>query len=185
MANAVDLRKGMAILMGDDDLYVVMDRQHVTPGNWRGYVQATLRSIKTGRTVEKRFRSTEEVNIARLEPKKMQFLYSDKDGYHFMDPEYHTEAYPEEVVGDAKNFMTENMEIEILFYKYKAIEIQLPTSVELKVVETIPGIKGDSVTNLQKPATLETGLKLNVPLFIKEGEFIKVDTRTGEYTGRA
>jgi len=184
MANAVDLRKGMAVMF-ENDLYVVVDRLHVTPGNWRAYIQVTFKSIRTGKLLDRRFRSTEEVQVVQLDPKEMQFMYKDHEGYHFMDPDYNTITFSEEVVGDAKNYLIENGKCEILFYNEKAIEIELPSSVDLKVVETPPGFKGDSVTNLQKQATLETGYKVNVPLFIKEGDSVKVDTRTGEYIGRA
>ncbi|MDP8261899.1 MAG: elongation factor P [Candidatus Ancaeobacter aquaticus] len=184
MVNAVELRKGMAIML-EKELYIVMDRMHVTPGNWRGYVQATLRNIRTGKSMEKRFRSTEDVERVSLEPKKMTFMYSDNDGHHFMDPDYNSVVFSEDIVGDAKNYLVEDSTVEVLYFGEKAIEIELPIIVELKIIETIPGYRGDSVTNIQKPATLETGFKITVPLFIKEGEIVKVDTRTGEYTGRA
>ncbi len=185
MASAVDLRRGMAVKM-DGDLYVVLTHQHVTPGNWRAYVQASLRSIKTGKIFEKRFRSTESVDVVTMDPKNMTFSYKDNEGYHFMDTEdYNTYTLSEAVVGDAKNFLKENIEANVLFYEGNAIEIDLPASVILKVAETIPGVRGNSATNVQKPATLETGYKIDVPLFIDEGEEIKVDTRTGAYLGRA
>ena len=185
MATAVDLRKGMAVKM-DGDLYVVLTHQHVTPGNWRAYVQASFRSIKTGKVFEKRFRSTEEVAVVTLDPKDMTFSYKDNNGFHFMDTaDYNTYTLPDAVVGDAKNFLKENLEVMVLFYEGNAIEIDLPASVILKIAETIPGVRGNSATNVQKPATLETGFKIDVPLFIDEGEEIKVDTRTGNYLGRA
>ncbi|HRZ87425.1 MAG TPA: elongation factor P [bacterium] len=183
MANAVDLRKGMAIML-EGELCVVTDRLHVTPGNWRAYIQVTMKSVRTGKQIERRFRSTETVDVVQLEPKEMQFMYKDQEGFHFMDPDYNTITFSEEVVGDAKNYLIENGKCEVLFFGEKAIEIELPASVELKVVETVPGFKGDSVTNLQKPATLETGYRVNVPLFMKEGDVVKIDTRTGEYIGR-
>ena len=185
MASAVDLRRGMAVKM-DKDLYVVLSHQHVTPGNWRAYVQASFRSIKTGKVFEKRFRSTEEVEVVELDPMDMQFSYKDNAGYHFMDTkDYNTYSLSEEVVGDAKNFLKENLEVMFLFYNGNPIEIELPASVTLKVAETMPGVRGNSATNVMKSATLETGLKIDVPLFITEGEEVKVDTRTGQYLGRA
>ncbi len=185
MASAVDLRRGMAVKM-DGDLYVVLTHQHVTPGNWRAYVQASFRSIKTGKIFEKRFRSTEVVDVVALDPKNMQFSYKDTGGYHFMDTEdYNTFTLTEEVVGDAKNFLKENQEVMVLFYNGNAIEIDLPASVILKIAETVPGVRGNSATNVMKTAFLETGFKIDVPLFIDEGETIKVDTRSGQYLGRA
>jgi elongation factor P len=184
MANAVDLRKGVAILY-QGVVHVITEYQHVTPGNWRAYVQVTMRNVKTGNSVQTRFRSTEHVDIVELESKKLQYLYRDADGYHFMNTEdFSTIILSQAIVGDANRYIKEGEEIEVLFHKDEAIELELPTSVVLKVVKTIPGFKGDSVTNLQKPATLETGYELNVPLFIKEGDLLRIDTRTGEYTGR-
>ena len=185
MATAVDLRRGMAVKM-DGDLYVVLTHQHVTPGNWRAYVQASFRSIKTGKVFEKRFRSTEEVDVVTLDPKDMQFSYKDTNGYHFMDTEdYNTYTLSEETVGDAKDYLKENLEVMVLFYNNNPIEIELPASVTLKIAETMPGVRGNSATNVMKSATLETGLKIDVPLFISEGEEVKVDTRTSQYLGRA
>ncbi len=185
MASAVDLRRGMAVKM-DGDLYVVLAHQHVTPGNWRAYVQASFRNIKTGKISEKRFRSTEEVNVVTLDPKNMTFSYKDTSGYHFMDIEdYNTYCLPDTVVGEEKNFLMENLQVMVLFYEGNPIEISLPASVTLKVTQTVPGVRGNSATNVLKPATVETGYKIDVPLFIDEGESIKVDTRTGQYLGRA
>jgi elongation factor P len=184
MANAVDLRKGTAILY-QGTVHVITEYQHVTPGNWRAYVQVTMRNVKTGNSVQNRFRSTEQVDIADLESKKLQYLYQDSHGYHFMNIEdFSNVILSPATVGDTVRYIKEGDEIEVLFHKDEAIEIKLPTSVVLEVVTTIPGFKGDSVTNLQKPATLETGYELNVPLFIKEGDRLRIDTRTGEYTGR-
>ncbi len=184
MANAVDLRKGVAILY-QGVVHVITEYQHVTPGNWRAYVQVTMRNVKTGNSVQNRFRSTEQVEIADLESKKLQYLYRDSNGYNFMNAEDFSNVILHlATVGDATRYLKEGDEIEVLFYKDEAIELELPTSVVLKVVKTIPGFKGDSVTNLQKPATLENGYELNVPLFIKEGDLLRIDTRTGEYTGR-
>jgi len=184
MANAVELRKGTAILY-QGTVHIVTEYQHVTPGNWRAYVQVTMRNVKTGNSVQTRFRSTEQVEIADLESKKLQYLYKDAHGYNFMNVEdFNNVILSPETMGDATRYIKEGDEIEVLFYKHDAIELKLPTSVVLKVVTTIPGFKGDSVTNLQKPATLETGYEVNVPLFIKEGEMLRIDTRTGEYTGR-
>jgi elongation factor P len=184
MADAVDLRRGMAILY-QGAAHIITEYQHVTPGNWRAYVQVTMRNVKTGNSVQNRFRSTEQVAIVDLESRKLQYLYRDSQGYNFMNAEdFGAIILPHATVGDASRYLKEGDEVEVLFHKDEAIELELPTSVVLKVVNTIPGFKGDSVTNLQKPATLETGYELNVPLFIKEGDLLRIDTRTGEYTGR-
>ncbi|MDD5557422.1 MAG: elongation factor P [bacterium] len=184
MAQAVDLRKGTAIIH-QGTIHLITEYQHVTPGNWRAYVQVTMRNVRTGNSVQTRFRSTESVEIAALETGKVQYLYRDAHGFHFMrTDDFHTVTIPAEAVGDAARYVKEGDEIEILFHGEEPIEIQLPANVVLAVVSTIPGFKGDSVTNLQKPATLETGYELPVPLFIKEGDRIRVDTRTGGYLGR-
>jgi len=184
MADAVDLRKGMAILY-QGAVHVITEYQHVTPGNWRAYVQVTMRNVKTGNSVQTRFRSTEQVAVVEFESRKLQYVYRDAQGCNFMNLEdFSTIILPPATIGDAARYLKEGDEVEALFHKDEAIELELPTSVVLKVVKTIPGFKGDSVTNLQKPATLETGYELNVPLFVKEGDLLRIDTRTGEYTGR-
>lgn len=184
MANAVDLRKGMAI-MHQGAPHLITEYQHVTPGNWRAYVQVTMRNVKTGVSTQARFRTSESVEVVELENRKLQYQYRDGDSFNFMTlDDFDTLTIPAAVVGDAARFMKEGDEVEGLFHGDEPIEIGLPTSVALKVVSTPPGFKGDSVTNLQKPATLETGYELNVPLFIKEGEMVRVDTRTGAYLGR-
>lgn len=184
MTNAVDLRRGMAI-MYQGAIHVITEYQHVTPGNWRAYVQVSMRNIRTGNSVQSRFRSTESVEMVTLESRQLQYLYRDSSGYNFTNLEdFNTVNLPPEIVGDAHRYLKEGDEVEGLFHGHDPIEIELPTSVALKVTKTIPGFKGDSVTNLQKPATLETGYEINVPLFVKEGDMIKVDTRTGDYLGR-
>jgi len=184
MANAVDLRRGMAI-MHQGALHVITEYQHVTPGNWRAYVQVTMRNVRTGNSVQARFRSTESVKVVDLETKRMQYQYRDAHGYNFMGLEdLSTVVLPPAAVGDAARYLKEGDELDILFHGEEAIELTLPPSVALRVTSTVPGFKGDSVTNLQKPATLETGYQLDVPLFIKEGDGVKGDTRTGEYLGR-
>lgn len=184
MANAVDLRKGSAILYQGAP-HVITEYQHVTPGNWRAYVQVSMRNVKTGNSTQARFRTSETVQIVDLESRKLQYQYRDGDGYNFMNlDDFSAIVLSPAVVGEAARYMKEGDEIEGLFHGDEPIELQLPTSVTLKVVTTPPGFKGDSVTNLQKQATLETGYELNVPLFIKEGEMVRVDTRTGQYLGR-
>lgn len=184
MANAVDLRKGMAILHQGAP-HVITEYQHVTPGNWRAYVQVTMRNVKTGNSTQARFRTSETVQVVDLESRKLQYQYRDGDGFTFMDLEdFSTFVLAPAIVGDATHYLREGDEIGGLFHGNEPIELELPTSVTLTVATTPPGFKGDSVNNLQKPATLETGYELSVPLFIKEGDRVKVDTRTGEYLGR-
>jgi len=173
-------------IMYQGAIHVITEHQHVTPGNWRAYVQATMRNIRTGNSVQTRFRSTEDVELVSLENRQLQYQYRDSHGFNFMNLEdFNNIALAPEIVGDAARYIKEGDEIEGLFHGSEPIELELPTSVSLKVVSTVPGFKGDSVTNLQKPATLETGYEIPVPLFIKEGDVVKVDTRTGEYLGRA
>jgi elongation factor P len=168
------------------DIVVVLDFQHRTPGNLRAFVQATLRSIKTGKSSVVRFNSNEPIEIVPMERKPMDFSYKDNTGYHFMDPEnYETLTLQEDFVGDAKNYLTENLRVEILFTNNQPAQIELPPSVNLKIVESPEGVRGDTASNVTKPAKLETGITVNVPLFIKEGETVKISTITGEYLGRA
>ncbi|OHB89923.1 MAG: elongation factor P [Planctomycetes bacterium RIFCSPHIGHO2_02_FULL_40_12] len=184
MINATDLRKGMMIKI-DGELYLVVDYQHVTPGNWRGMVQTKLKSMKQGSIVQKRFRSTDKLEDVFLEHRTMEYLYKDGENYCFMDTEdYEQVLLPKEAVEDAMPYMTLNSQAKIAFYEGKALSVELPTSVSLKIVETDPGVKGDTVVNVYKAAKVETGLVVKVPLFINNGEVIKVDTRTGEFLGR-
>lgn len=183
--NANDIRKGMAIKW-KGDVCIVLETQHRTPGNLRAFVQATLRSIKTGRSSVERLSSTEKVETVVVQKDRWDFSYKDQAGYVFMNPvTYETLTLGEEIIGEAKNYLIENLGVDILFVEGRAAEVELPPTVELKVTESPEGVKGDSATNVMKPAVLETGLAVQVPLFIKEGETIKVDTRTGKYLGRA
>src|ERR1700736_1802605 len=185
MAAANDLRKGMAIRY-HGDVTVVLDVQHRTPGNLRAFVQATLRSIRTGKSSNVRFSSTETVELVDVNRKKLEYSYKDQDGYVFMDPEsYETETLNADLLANANDYLTENLAIDVLYAEGKAVEVELPSSVTLKIAEAPEGLRGDSANNVQKPAKLETGKTIQVPLFIKEGEAIRVDTRTGGYMGRA
>ena len=184
MVSATEIKRGTVIKM-DGELYLVVDYQHVTPGNWRGMVQAKLKSLKQGSVVQKRFRSTDKIEDVFLDHREMEYLYKDGDNYCFMDTEnYEQILLPKEAVEDAMHYMILNSKAKIAFYEGKAISVELPTSVVLKIVETDPGMKGDTVVNVYKPAKMETGLMVKVPLFINSGEMIKVDTRTGEFLGR-
>jgi elongation factor P len=185
MAAANDLRKGMAIRY-NGDIAVVLDVQHRTPGNLRAFVQGTLRSIRTGKSSNVRFSSTETVELVDVTRRTLEFSYKEQDGFVFMDPEnYETETLRPELLGSAQEYLSENLKVEVLYAEGKPVEIDLPSSVTLKVTEAPEGVRGDSATNVQKMAKLETGKTVQVPLFIKEGELIRVDTRTGAYMGRA
>ena len=185
MATANDLRRGMAIIY-NGDITVVLDMQHRTPGNLRAFVQATLRSIKTGKSSDVRFSSTERIEPVPMITKKMEFSYKDGEDFVFTDPEdYETVTLAAELVGDAKNFLVENASVTVTFVENKAVTVELPSSVVLTVTDAPEGIRGDSANNVQKAITVETGITVQAPLFIKTGEKIKVDTRTGKYMERA
>lgn len=168
------------------DVCVVLDSQHRTPGNLRAFVQATLRSIRSGRSADVRFSSTEKIDVVPMMTKKMEFSYKDGQDFVFSDPEtYETVTLSAEIVGDAKNYLVENGTITVTFVEDKAVSIELPSSVVLTVSDAPEGIRGDSANNVQKPVTMETGITVQAPLFIKTGEKIKIDTRTGKYMERA
>jgi elongation factor P len=185
MATANDLRRGMAINY-NGDISVVLDMQHRTPGNLRAFVQATLRSIRTGKSSDVRFSSTEKIEPVPMISKKMEFSYKDGEDYVFTDPEsYETVTLAPELVADAKNFLVENGVVTVTFVEEKAVTVEIPASVVLTVTDAPEGIRGDSANNVQKPVTVETGITVQAPLFIKTGEKIKIDTRTGKYMERA
>jgi elongation factor P len=185
MALANDLRKGMAIKY-NGNAAIVLDVAHRTPGNLRAFVQLIIRYIGTGKSADVRFSSTEKVDLVDVQRTKLDFSYGDHEGYHFMDPvTFETVTLQGELIGEAKDFLVENMQVEILYVEGRAVSVDLPASASLKVTESPEGVKGDSASNVMKTATLETGKVIQVPLFIKEGEIVKVDTRTGEYMGRA
>ena len=185
MAAANDLRKGMAIKYNGNPA-IVLEVHHRTPGNLRAFVQAIIRYINTGKSADVRFGSTDKVELVEIERKNLEFSYKDRNGYHFMDPEtYDTVTLQENLIGDAKDFLVENLSVQVLYAGGKPVQVELPASVILKVVESPQGLRGDTASNVTKPAVLETGKTINVPLFIKEGEAIKIDTRTGAYIGRA
>ena len=168
------------------DVCVVLDMQHRTPGNLRAFVQATLRSIRTGKSSDVRFSSTERIDPVPLITKRMEYSYKDGADYVFTDPEtYETVTLTPELVGDSKSYLVENGTVTVTFVEEKAVSIELPSSVALAVIEAPEGIRGDSANNVQKPITLETGIIIQARLFIKTGEKIKVDTRTGKYMERA
>ena len=185
MPSANDLRRGQAI-NHKGDVLVVLDVQHRTPGNLRAFVQTSVRSIKSGKSSEIRFSSTEKVEVVPMITTKMEYSYKDGDDFVFSDPNtFEMVNINSEVVGDAANFLVENGQATVTFIEDRAVMVELPASVVLEVTEAPEGIKGDSANNVMKTVTLETGVQLQAPLFIKQGERIKVDTRTGKYMERA
>jgi elongation factor P len=168
------------------DVCVVLDVQHRTPGNLRAFVQASLRSVRTGKSSDIRFSSQQKIEVVPMMTTKMEFSYKDGDDYVFTDPEtFETVTLPPELVGDAKNYLVENGVVTVTSIDDKVVSIEVPPSVVLTVTDAPEGVRGDSANNVQKPATLETGITIQVPLFIKTGEKVKVDTRTGKYMERA
>lgn len=183
--SANDMRKGMAIEY-NGDICVVLETQHRTPGNLRAFVQASLRSVRNGKSMDVRFSSAEKVEVIPLQTVKMEFSYMDGEDFVFTNPEtFDTVNLTPEIVGDAKNFLIENQVVTITFVGEKPIIVELPASLILKVTDAPEGVKGDSANNVMKTVTMETGITLQAPLFIKTGERIKVDTRTGKYMERA
>jgi elongation factor P len=184
MIQATQLKRGMCI-KHENDLYRIVTTQHITPGNWRGMVQTKSRHLKTGAIMEHRFRSEDRVERAILDETAMEFLYKDGEMYHFMNNQtYEQMGLSAEVLGDAVLYLIPNSTLKVEMYEGRPVGIQLPLAVELKVVETAPAIKGASVSNQTKPATMETGLVVNVPPFVSEGDFIRIDTETGDYVER-
>jgi elongation factor P len=185
MAAANDLRKGQAIKY-NGNVAIVLDVQHRTPGNLRAFVQAIIRYINTGKSADVRFGSTDKVELVDVNRQTLEFSYKDNTGYHFMDPEtYDSITLNDNLLGEAKDWLVENLKVEVLSVEGRPVQVELPSSVQLKVVESAEGVRGDTASNVTKPAVLETGKTVNVPLFIQEGETIKIDTRTGNYMGRA
>ena len=182
---ATQLRKGMIVKI-ENKLYQIFGCQHVTPGNLRGFVRVKMRNIQSGSMAEEKLRSEDIVERVSLEQKAMQYLYNDNEGYHFMDTvTYDQVQLTAELLGDSVGFLKPEMSIEVEFYGENPIGIELPQTVDLKVIETMPAIKGATATNQTKPATLETGVVIQVPPFIGEGDLIRVNTETGEYQTRA
>jgi len=185
MPAANDIRKGQVIKFNGEP-HLVMETQHRTPGNLRAFVQMKMRNLRYGKSLDQRFNSTDTVEVLPTDKRTLEFSYADRDTFAFIDPEsYETVELSANLVGDSKNYLTANGKVEVLFVDDKPITIDLPSAVNLKVIESAEGIKGDTASNVQKPATLETGLVIHVPLFVKEGEIVRVSTADGSYLGRA
>lgn len=177
-------KNGMCIQY-NDKMWIISDFQHVKPGKGGAFVRTKLKDLKTGRVLDVTFRAGEKVDDVRVETKRLQYLYSDGDAFHFMDTEtYEQTEVPADFVGDAAKWLKENDEVAVVFAGGELIGVEPPMFVELKVTETDPGFKGDTVQGGTKPATLETGAVVQVPMFIEPGETLKIDTRDGSYITR-
>ncbi len=184
MISAGDFRNGITIEF-EGNVYQIIEFQHVKPGKGAAFVRTKLKNIINGGVVEKTFRPTEKCPQARIDRKDMQYLYNDGDLYNFMDVEtYDQIALNDDAVGDALKFVKENEMVKICSYNGNVFAIEPPLFVELEITDTEPGFKGDTATGATKPAIVETGAKVMVPLFVNQGEVIKIDTRTGEYLSR-
>ena len=180
-----DLKNGITLEL-DNGLFQVVEFQHVKPGKGHAFVRSKLKNVRSGAVVEKTFRAGETVERANIDKREMQYLYTDGDGYVFMDNEtYDQISVSAEALGDTANYVTEGSTATLLMYGSEIVGSDMAASVELTITETEPGIQGDRVSGATKPATLETGLVVQVPLFIEQGERIKVDTRSGDYISRA
>ena len=185
MVDAGSFKNGITIQY-ENGIWQVIEFQHVKPGKGAAFVRTKLKNIKSGGVVEKTFRPTEKCPQARIDRKDMQYLYEDGDLYYFMDTEtYDQVALNSETVGDALKFVKENEMVKVCSHEGNVFSVEPPISVELEVTETEPGVKGDTATGATKPAIVETGASVLVPLFVYQGDKIKIDTRTGEYSSRA
>ncbi len=183
MYSTPDFRRGLRIEINDEP-FIMVNFQHVKPGKGGAFVRTKLKNLLNGNVVDRTFRSGEKVGKPDIEEKEMQYLYTDGD-FHFMDNDtYEQTALTAEIVGDAKDFLQENSVVTVLFYKGRVINLELPTFVTLEVTEAEPGLKGDTASSVTKPVTVETGARINVPLFINPGDRLRIDTRTGEYMER-
>ncbi|MEG1448428.1 MAG: elongation factor P [Oscillospiraceae bacterium] len=185
MVTAGDFRNGVTFEM-DGNVFQIVEFQHVKPGKGAAFVRTKIRNVISGSVTEKTFNPSDKYPTAFIERKEMQYLYNDGDLYYFMDNEtFETTPINGDVLGDGFRFVKENMNIKVLSYKGSVFGTEPPNFVELEITATEPGVKGDTATNATKPATVETGAEIRVPLFINEGDMIRVDTRTGEYMERA
>ena len=184
MAATSEFRKGLKILV-DNEPFTIVEFQHVKPGKGGAFVRTRIKSLVTGNVLDRTFRSGDKIEIPEMEEKQMQYMYKEGVNYYFMDVNTYDQLFVEEEnLGDARNYLKEGLIINVSFYKGKAIGVELPNFVDLTVVKTEPGAKGDTAQNATKSAELESGYVLQVPLFLEEGEVIKIDTRSGEYITR-
>ena len=185
MISATQLRPGMVIKY-NNELYTVFSMSHRTPGNLRGFVQAKMRSLRTGSMTENRFSSEDKVEKAMLDEQEMEYLYDDGEYYYFMNTESYEQMHlMKDLLGDATQYLIPQLKVKVEFYEGKPIGVELPATVDMTVMETEPGLKGATVSNVTKPAKMETGLVVQVPAFITEGEKIRINTAEGTYQARA
>lgn len=184
MPAANDIRRGQVIKFNGEP-HLVMETQHRTPGNLRAFVQIKMRNLRYGKALDQRFASTDTIEVLPTERKTLEFSYADRDTFAFMDPEsFEQIELTAQTLGDVVHYLTAGGKVDVLFVDERPLSVDLPSTVALKVIESADGVKGDTASNVQKPAKLETGLVVQVPLFIKEGEIIKVSTIDGSYLGR-
>lgn len=184
MIDVNDLRKGVIFEL-DNSLFRVLEYTHHKPGRGNAIIRIKARNIRTGSTIEKTFNSGDRVQDVRLDYHNVQYLYNDGDMFYFMDAEtFEQPGVPQSLVGDMAGFLKEGMEVKLTFFQNEALDIELPTSVDLKVVQADVAVRGDTATGVTKKVTVETGAQVDVPMFVKEGDTIRVDTRTGEYVTR-
>ncbi len=183
VVSTAEFKKGLRIMF-DGQPYAIVDFQHVKPGKGGAFVRTKLKHMRLGKVIDNTFRSGEKVDLVDFDDKTMQFLYKD-DRYNFMDTEnYEQVSLSGEEVGDARDYLKENIEVQVLYIDGSPVTVELPNFVEIAIARTDPGVRGDTAQGGSKPATLETGAVINVPLFLNEGDVVKVDTRTGDYLGR-
>ncbi len=185
MPSISEFRRGMAIMF-KDDIYLITEFQHVKPGKGQAFIKTKLKNVKTGRVIDNTFKLSDKLEAVRLDGKSMQYLYKDGEAFVFMDMETYDQInIVSDLIGDQDAFLKDGTMVKILFHQNEPITAELPTTVELAVTEAEPSVRGDTAGNLTKWVSLETGAKIQVPPFIKQGEVIKIDTRTGEYVSRA
>ncbi len=183
LVSTAEFKKGLRIVF-DGEPYTIVDFQHVKPGKGGAFIRTKLKHMRSGKVIDNTFRSGEKVELVDFEEKHMQYLYRD-DRYHFMDTEsYEQLSLSPEEVGDARDYLRENTEVDVLYIGDRPVTVELPNFVELAIAKTDPGVRGDTAQGGTKPARLETGASVQVPLFLNEGDVVKIDTRTGEYLGR-
>ncbi len=182
---STNLRKGQAIKV-KGEIGLILDLEHRTPGNLNGFVQVIMRSFATGKSKDFRFQASEKVDIIDVDRQKLEFSYSDNTGHHFMNPDtYETVTLPSALVDEVKDLLTENLGVEVIFIEGNPVSLEMPASVDIEVKEAPEGLRGDSANNANKAVTLVTGKIVQAPLFIKQGDVLRIDSRTGKYLGRA
>jgi len=182
---STNLRKGQAIKI-KGELGLILEMEHRTPGNLNGFVQVIMRSFASGKSKDFRFQASEKVDVIEVDRQKLEFSYSDNTGFHFMNPEtYESVTLPPALVDEYKGFLTENLGVEVLFIENNPVSLEMPSSVDIEVKEAPEGVRGDSANNVNKAVILVTGKSVQAPLFVKKGDIIRIDSKSGKYMGRA